>query len=167
MHKKFLSIGNPKKILVSLTGLINEDQLEILNEEHRRHSKAMFDLGLYHFRFAASLHTSHWRQRVSRLYYGAYNGSKAIRYLVDGSHSTEVSDHKKVGNLPDDFPDHETFGVRLKELREDRNTCDYNHAANAGDLFILQNDAVDLVRNFLRTTKGYLNSRGLDIRNKL
>ena len=56
----------------------------------------MFDLGLSHFRFGKSLNNTHWRQRVSRFYYGAYNGSKAIRYLVNGAHSTDSNYARKL-----------------------------------------------------------------------
>ena len=167
MHKDFLNLGNPKKIVGILDGLLDPAQIDLINLQQKLQAKAMFDLGLSHFRFGKSLNNTHWRQRVSRFYYGAYNGSKAIRYLVNGTHSTESSDHKKVGELPDDFPVRETYNARLKELREDRNTCDYDHTARVRDLFIAQTDAEQLTGDFLRDTLVYLNGRGLDLRSRI
>lgn len=167
MHKDFLNIGNPKKIVGILDGLLEPDQIDLINLQQKLQAKAMFDLGLSHFRFGKSLNKTHWRQRVSRFYYGAYNGSKAIRYLVDGAHSTDSSDHKKIGELPKDFPMRETYFTRLKELRDDRNKCDYDHTARARDLFNAQIDAEQLTGEFLRHTMAYLNERGLDLRSQI
>jgi len=86
---------------------------------------------------------------------------------VDGAHSTESSDHKKVGDLPEDFPARETYHARLKELREDRNKCDYDHTARARDLFISQTEAEQLTGDFFRHTIVYLNGRGLILRSKI
>jgi len=167
LHKDFIKIGNPKKIVGILDGLLEPDQIDLINLQQKLQAKAMFDLGLSHFRFGRSLNKSHWRQRVSRFYYGAYNGSKAVRYLVDGAHSTDSSDHKNVGNLPTDFPVRETYNARLKELREDRNKCDYGHTTRARDLFISQTEAEELTGDFLRHTLEYLNQRGLDLRSRI
>lgn len=163
MHRNFLKIGNPKKIIGILDGLIEPDQLALVGEQHRLQAQEMFQLGVKHYRFAKSQNSYHWRQRVSRFYYGAYNGSKAIRYLVDGAYSTDSSDHKKIGDLPNDFNDRATYSTRLKELRDDRNKCDYDHCARAKDLFITQADAEVLTRNFLRETQTYLRDRGLQL----
>jgi hypothetical protein len=167
LHKDFLKIGNPKKLVGILDGLVEADQIERINEQQRIQAKAMFDLGISHFRFAKGLNNTHWRQRVSRFYYGAYNGSKAIRYMVEGAHSTDASDHKKIGQLPTDFPDRSTYNIRLRELREDRNKCDYDHAAKAGDLFISQTNAEVLTRDFLHATLVYLNAHGLVLRSRI
>ncbi|MFT7045804.1 MAG: hypothetical protein ACJAYH_001071 [Celeribacter sp.] len=167
VHKDFLKVGNPKKLIGILDGLLEPEQIELINEQQKLQAKAMFDLGVSHFRFANALNNTHWRQRVSRFYYGAYNGSKAIRYMVDGSHSTDSSDHKKIGELPTDFPDRATYSTRLKELRDDRNKCDYDHAARARDLFISQADAGVLTSDFLKTALVYLNERGLVLRSRI
>ncbi len=167
LHKDFLKIGNPNMIVGILDGLLEPDQIDLINLQQRLQAKAMFDLGLSHFRFGKSLNNTHWRQRVSRFYYGAYNGSKAIRYLVDGAHSTDSSDHKRIGDLPKGFPMRETYNARLKELRDDRNKCDYDHTARARDLFISQTNAEQLTGDFLRHTLAYLNGRGLDLRSRI
>ena len=167
MHKDFLKIGNPQKLIGILDGLIEPDQIERINEQHKLQAQAMFELGVKHYRFAKSQSYSHWRQRVSRFYYGAYNGSKALRYMVEGSHSTEASDHKKIGDLPQDFIGRATYSTRLKELRDDRNKCDYDHCARAGDLFITQVAAEALTRDFLRETQAYLQKRGLQLRGQV
>jgi hypothetical protein len=167
LHKDFLKLGNPMKLVGILDGLIEPDQIERINEQQKLQAQAMFLLGVQHYRFAKAQNHSHWRQRVSRFYYGAYNGSKAIRYLVEGAHSTDSSDHKKIGELPDDFTNRATYSTRLKELRDDRNKCDYDHSARAADLFIRQVDAETLTRDFLRETKAYLEGRGLHLRGQV
>ncbi|MDZ4306365.1 hypothetical protein [Allopontixanthobacter sp.] len=167
MHKDFLGIGNPKKIAGILHGLIDPDQIELIHVQQKLHAQGMFNLGLSHFRFGRKLNAVHWRQRISRFYYGAYNSSKSIRYLVNGVHSTDSSDHQKIGDLPDDFPSQQTYKARLKELREDRNTCDYNHEAKARDLFISQTEAEQMTGAFLREAVVYLNARGLTLRSNL
>ncbi|MGI3128298.1 MULTISPECIES: hypothetical protein [unclassified Nitratireductor] len=155
------------KLVGILDGLIEPDQIELINEQQKLQAQAMFYLGVKHYRFAKVQNHSHWRQRVSRFYYGAYNGSKAIRYLVQGTHSTDSSDHKKIGDLPSDFNNRATYSTRLKELRDDRNKCDYDHSARAQDLFIRQVDAETLTRDFLRETKAYLERRGLNLRGQI
>lgn len=167
MHKDFLKLGNPQKLVGILDGLIEPDQIERIKEQQKFQAQAMFELGVKHYRFAKAQNQSHWRQRVSRFYYGAYNGSKAIRYMVEGSHSTDSSDHKKIGDLPQDFTNRATYSTRLKELRDDRNKCDYDHGAKARDLFITQADAESLTRNFLREAKAYLEERGLELRGQI
>lgn len=122
----------------------------------------MLELGKNHFNFAKSLSKRNWRQKVSRYYYGAYNSSKAIRYFIDGYHSTDSSDHKKIGNLPEDFPNKETYNTRLKELRDDRNKCDYDHSITENDLFIPYRESEELTRNFLKDSVTYLTERGLE-----
>lgn len=164
MHKDFLKIGNPKKLVGILDGLIEPDQIERINEHQKLQVQAMFMLGVKHYRFASAQNPTHWRQRVSRFYYGAYNGSKAIRYMVEGSYSSDSSDHKRIGDLPLDFNNRATYNTRLKELRDDRNKCDYDHSSRAADLFISQVEAEKLTRDFLKETKTYLQDRGLQLR---
>ena len=45
------------------------------------------------------------RSAYSRSYYAAYNASKSIRYIANGSVSLTGDDHKKASHLPDDFPE--------------------------------------------------------------
>ena len=113
----------------------------------------LFKLGKSHYRFARRQNNRDWRQKISRLYYGAYNISRAVRLCVNGEYSTESSDHKKVEAIPDDFPNKNTYSNRMAVLRDDRNLCDYDHAAVIGDLILAPGDALQLVGDFLQDAK--------------
>lgn len=119
----------------------------------------LFSLGLHHFDFAKNLGNAHWRQIVSRSYYGAYSVSKAVRLAVYGQYSQEVKDHEKVGFLPDDFPDKNTYANRLRLLRDDRNLCDYDHTAVETDLGMSSSDTLVLVNEFVLHARTYLKAR--------
>ncbi len=123
----------------------------------------LYVLGRRHYLFAARQGNRDWRQKISRLYYGAYNVSRAVRLCVHGEYSTEVGDHKKVDSLPDDFPNKNTYANRLTVLREDRNLCDYDHAADQQDLVYGLDDSKEMVEKFLRDSRKYLKGRGVNV----
>lgn len=123
----------------------------------------LFGLGEHHFEFAKALPALHWRQVVSRSYYGAYSVSKAVRLAVRGQYSQEVKDHEKVGELPDDFADKSTYANRLRLLRDDRNLCDYDHTAVEPDLGISAADTLTLVGNFVLHARAYLRARKFQV----
>jgi hypothetical protein len=127
--------------------------------EVKQNVAQLFSLGENHFEFAKTLAPIHWRQVVSRAYYGAYSVSKAIRLGVRGQYSQEVKDHEKIGDIPDDFPDKNTYANRLRLLRDDRNLCDYDHTAGEADLGMSSVDALTLVGNFVLHARGYLRAR--------
>ena len=128
--------------------------------------KPLYGLALGHHRFAVNLAVAHWRQRVSRMYFAAYAASRAVRLHTSGQYSTEVKDHQRIGELPDDFPAKAQFANRLDLLRADRNTCDYGHLSSANDLSLSTTDTTQLVTDFLTETRNYLIARGLQIRGK-
>ena len=70
------------------------------------------------------------RAVYSRAYYGAYNASKAVRYLVNGEVSLKGDDHRKASELPDDFPRVDHWSRVITELYEDRLRADYENWAN-------------------------------------
>jgi hypothetical protein len=82
---------------------------------------------------------------------------------VSGEYSSESGDHKKIGDLPKNFPTHASYSNRLAALRDDRNLCDYDHTARCADLSIGVADSVDLVERFLKDTRTYLGQRGVKI----
>lgn len=163
----FSTISNPRKIVSALTGIVDQSAIDSIELEIRRHSQMMFDLSLKHFRVAERLGTPDWRQKVSRAYYASYNCSKMLRYFVDGYHSKEVSDHKKIGDIPSDFPGRSIFFNRLQIMREDRNLCDYDHDARATDLSIGVSDSIELSRSFIRSSKQYVGGRGFLLRGRI
>jgi hypothetical protein len=152
--------ANPYNVISNLGGLLSAPQLQILRDEVRANVRTLFALGRSHYQFAAGLPAAQWRQRVSRLYYGAYNARRAITLEVDGSFSIDSSDHKNVSQIPDDFPNVAVFRVRIPNLREDRNMADYNHLAQETDLVSPVNDYQDLVRDFIAVASVYLTNRG-------
>jgi len=163
---QFLKLGNPRKVISLLDGVLDQVALDKIELELRNHSAKLYSFSLYHYRFATRQPNIHWRQKVSRLYYASYAASRAIRLYIEGYHSEEVGDHKKIGDLPREFPSNSYFKNNLEVLRVDRNTCDYNHASVANDLALTQKDSTSFVKEFLEETRSYLISKGLNLRGK-
>ena len=122
----------------------------------------LFVLGEEHYRFAVQIPGKHWRQKISRFYYGAYNVRRAVRLRYDGGYSTDLSDHKKP-DLPDKFPDKNTYEVQIKTLRDDRNLADYDHTADEADLVIALSDAERLVDDFIKDARDFLAAQGVKV----
>jgi hypothetical protein len=161
-----LRFGNPRSAIEHIRPLLDPQSVAALETHLRGEVAKLYALSLHHYRFAASLTSTYWRQRVSRLYYAAYASSRALRLAVSGEYSTEVTDHKKVGSLPDDFPSRARFSANLDVLREDRNSCDYDHGVSAGELAQTTANTEALVRDFLIETRAYLVARGINLRGK-
>ncbi len=126
--------SNVRKMRSNLEGTVDRKALSAIDRAILDNVKSLLSLGKEHYDFACAQGPGTWRQCVSRLYYGAYNASRAVRLYRDGRYSTDAADHKEVGKLPDDFPDRERYSNELDTLREDRNLCDYDHTAVGGDL---------------------------------
>lgn len=166
-NPNILKLGNNRKISSVLSEVIDDGAIGLFDAEIDKHCQLMFKLGLDHYRFAIKLPRARWRQKVSRLYYGAYSASKSVRYYKTGHYSTLGEDHKKVGDLPANFPSQAMFKTQLAVLREDRNLADYNHFATATDLAIPTADAATLVKEFLAGSKQYLKDEGIILRGKI
>lgn len=160
MDRNFLKVGNHQKICSLYSEFMTESEVEKIRNEMRKHTKSMFDLALEHYNFAVSIRKYQWRQRISRLYYASYNASKAIRFDHDGAHSTDVKDHSKIGALPKGFPDQALLENKLTNLREDRNSSDYDHLSTKNDLLSQPDEYQDLVLEFLQKAHDYLSGRG-------
>jgi len=150
---------NVTELKRELAHILSKKSALAFDGEVRENVKQLFSLGADHFEFARALSAVHWRQVVSRSYYGAYNISKAVRLAVKGQYSQETKDHERVGEFPDDFPDKNTYANRLRLLRDDRNLCDYDHTAVEADLGISSTDALTLVGTFVFDARGYLRAR--------
>ncbi len=159
-----LNLGNPRKVIDNLSDILEPSALDAIENEIARNTIALFRLGQEHFRFAVKQSTRNWRQRISRLYFAAYNVSRAVRLWVSGEYSTEVKDHQRFDKLPRDFPSQARFVNQLLVLREDRNTCDYDHTARARDLVLGTASATSLVEEFLQDAETYLISRDINPR---
>lgn len=153
--------GNVRRLKENLVTVVDGNALDAIEREIRVNAAQLFRLGHRHYSFALKQEGRSWRQRVSRLYYGAYNISRAVRLFVNGDYSVDSIDHKKVVALPDDFPNRNRYKNQLASLREDRNTCDYDHAASRADLILGVDEATELVRDFVRDASKYLRERGV------
>lgn len=114
-----------KSTLISLT--MNAD-LVVLQSHVDEIAKRWFELARIHYREASAADpVAHPRSVYSRSYYAAYNASKAIRYIVRGSVSLKGDDHKRVADLPDNFPDVDAWAAKLPLLYEHRLRADYDN----------------------------------------
>lgn len=155
---------NPREMIRILSNIISDRAVKQLEKELKLQAIKLFHLGEAHFNFAKNLPDSEWRQRVSRGYYGAYNCKRALSLYMSGQYSTDASDHKKISEIPDDFPQRETRVTRLRDLREDRNTSDYDHAATEEDLLIDPKEAIEFCDSFIQDIKKYLYTNGCRVR---
>jgi hypothetical protein len=156
-----LASGNPVRLLSNITHLITKQSVDSINKEVERNVVALFRLGESHLNFATSTTPVQWRQRISRFYYAGYNTRRSIVLNVDGSFSTDSSDHSNVNALPKDFPDAASAGNKLKVLREDRNLADYSHDSDESELVMTQLEAEVFVSQFIADARAYLKSRGV------
>ena len=99
-----LNLGNPRKVKGNLSSILDKAALDRIETEIEKNVLALLDLAKRHYNFARKQSNPNWRQKISRLYYAAYNASRAVRLYVSGHYSTDVRDHQKSEKLPDDFP---------------------------------------------------------------
>ncbi len=156
---------NSGELIAELRPIIGVRASNRLQDEVNSNVIGLFKLGEMHFHFASQPLIAHgdWRQIVSRAYYGVYNVVRAIKLNKFGVYSTDVSDHKEVQNLPDDFPNHDSRKNILKQFRDDRNTADYDHDANESDLNQSASNAVAFSVSFIVDARAYLQARGVNV----
>ncbi len=159
----FLVSQNPMTLMRNLAGVLQPQQIKKNQIEVEENVMALLRLAYDHFEFAQSVPSIHWRQKVSRLYYAAYNGRRALMLKYDGSFSTDSSDHKNVDKLPDTLANCSMHKSKLKDLRDDRNLCDYSHLASETDLLMAANDAEVFVEGFLKDIKDFLGTQGMTL----
>jgi hypothetical protein len=152
---------NVQKLKENLVNVVDAAAIGAIQVEINANVVQLYTLGRNHYLFAVRQNNRSWRQKISRLYYAAYNVSRAVRLSKHGEFSTDSSDHKKIESLPDDFPNANTYTNRLGVLRDDRNLCDYDHTGRRTDLVIGVIDAADLVTEFLKDARAYLIRRGV------
>ena len=158
-----LAAANVRRLHNNLANVLDTSALAAIENEIRLNVAQLYTLGRHHFLFAKRQGSRDWRQIISRLYYGAYNVSRAVRLCVQGEYSCDTGDHKKIEVLPEDFPDRNTYANRLGVMREDRNLCDYDHAAARRDLVYDLEDSGVIVEKFLHDARKYLRHRGVKI----
>lgn len=141
--------GSCYALINNLSGILDEPSLSLIRNELISNAQKLIKFGKYHYNFATKLNSRNdWRQKVSRFYYAGYNISRGVRLLDTGQYTTDSSDHKKISDLPDKFPNKSKYTNELRTLRDDRNLCDYDHLAKKSDLIISPTDAEKLIYDF-------------------
>ena len=100
------------------------------------------------------------RSTFSRSYYAAYNASKAVRYIVFGGVSLKGDDHHKASDLPDDFPNVDSWSAVIVTLYEHRLLADYdNWMETASKCTLSPEQAFNLANEFVNRSRAYLSIR--------
>jgi len=154
---------NPRKMLENIKHLITSECYESILGEIRKNVVDLFKLGADHYGFAKTVGRNNWRQRISRLYYGIYNVRRSVQLDYSGIYRTDTSDHQEVGDLPNGFPNTQTYSRRLVDLREDRNLADYDHSAELTDLILTPSEATELAKGFIDDSRSFLSNRGVPL----
>ncbi|UHL62958.1 hypothetical protein LSG25_12850 [Paralcaligenes sp. KSB-10] len=154
-----LASTNPLKMIQNLNHLLQPEELAKLTAELDKNAKELFALGESHLMFAAPLSDTAWRQKISRLYYAVYNLRRSVVLKASGRFSTDSSDHNSVDQLPDGINNRESYILKLRSLREDRNLADYSHQAVITDLVISSADALVFANGFCSDCRSFLLSK--------
>ena len=154
---------NVRRMKENLVNVLDAVAINVIETEILANVAQLYALGRGHYLFAVRQRNRYWRQKVSRFYYAAYNVSRAVRLCVNGEYSTDSSDHKKIEELPNDFPNRNTYSNKLGVLRDDRNLCDYDHTAKIGELVLGIDDSQRLVEEFQLDARTYLRGRGVNL----
>ncbi|MDR2439825.1 MAG: hypothetical protein LBE12_10710 [Planctomycetaceae bacterium] len=165
MSEKFLSLlkKNPIAIKEGLSDILDQKSLDQIQNEINKNVKELFLLGVNHYNFAKTINSNDWRHKISRLYYAAYNIARSVRLHTFGYYSTDSEDHKRIGDLPKDFPNQTRYATSLVDLRDDRNISDYDHTAKIEDTKLGINDAYSLVEDFLKDADQYFKNKNVTI----
>ena len=156
-----LASSNCQRLIRNVSHILDPAAVLLLQNEIQRNVVALFRLGEEHLQFAKAIPSKLWRQRISRFYYAALNVKRAVTLNHSGEFSTDVSDHKNIGELPPGFPDINTYSTRLVNLRDDRNIADYSHLSSEADLIIKPADGELLVTKFIDHARNFLQGRGV------
>jgi hypothetical protein len=99
------------------------------------------------------------RTVYSRSYYAAYNASKAVRYASRGIVSLRGDDHRKVSELPESFPDVDSWARNLQLMYEHRLRADYDNWTQTPNEHTLKpEECAGLAQRFLTVCETFLNN---------
>lgn len=155
---------NLQKVANCLSGVLPPPEIEKITAELHRNVRQAIRLAEAHLRSARGASprgVGSWRQKVSRGYYCCYCASRALRLAKTGTFSTEVDDHKKIGDLPDLFPERAIWADVLTKFRADRNLADYDHTVQSRALEYPADEYLERARLFLGGVKEYLRNEGV------
>jgi len=154
--------SNTRQLEWNLSHILDTQGQMAIAQEIRRNVAALFALGEDHLRIAETFRLPiDWRHLVSRSYYSAHNIGRAVRFHKSGTYSTDSSDHKKAGSLPDNFPNSARYSTDLPLLHDDRNIADYDHDATPESLVTSPPDALALAKEFHQHARTYLIDGGV------
>ena len=144
-----------KTTLVSLT--MNTD-LGVLQSQVHAVARKWFELARTHHVDASAVSAAaNARSMYSRSYYSAYNASKAVRYVVRGFVSLKGDDHKKIADLPDSFPDVDSWVAKLPLLYEHRLRADYDNWSDTESENVLSpEECLTAAGDFLKAAEQFL-----------
>lgn len=156
-----LASSNPQKLIRNLQGVLDPPMIQRIVDSVSQEVRLLYRLGVEHYTFATTLPAQEWRQKISRLYYAAYNVKRSISLCHDGAFSTDSKDHGTIDEIPDKLNNYLRYKNPLRNLRDDRNLSDYGHLAVESDLLLSVSDAQSLVTDFLADAKSFLASKGV------
>lgn len=159
-HMLFIGT-NPFKLHEHLGGVLDAANCQKILDAVQENAIQLYRLGEGHLEFAKKVQKAEWRQIVSRLYYAAYNMSRAVRYLSSGEYNRDSKDHKQVGELPSVFPNAAKYLNIFKSVRDDRNLADYDHTAEESELIVSVVDLLVLTAEFQKDVKDYFATKGV------
>ena len=151
-------VRNHAEFKATLVSLTMSGDLHLLDGHVSAVARKWFELGRQHYADASSIDPiAHPRCAYSRAYYAAYNASKAVRYVVRGAVSLKGDDHRKVADLPDKFPDVDSWTAKLPQLYEHRLRADYDNSSNTSSENVLPpQDCIRAAREFLEVAAKFL-----------
>ena len=151
-------LRNHAQFKATLVSLTMAGDLHVLDGHVFAVARKWFELGRIHEADASCLDAGkHPRSVYSRSYYAAYNASKAVRYVVRGAVSLTGDDHRKVADLPDSFPDVNSWVSKLQLLYEHRLRADYDNWSNTGSENLLSPEAcLATAKEFLKVAADFL-----------
>jgi hypothetical protein len=98
------------------------------------------------------------RAVYSRAYYVVYSASKAVRYTSRGTVSLFGDDHRKVSELPDSFPNVDTWARDLQVMYQHRLRADYeNWTQTPSEHTLKPKECAELAQRFLTVCETFLN----------
>jgi hypothetical protein len=159
-------LKNHAELKTTLVSLTMSHDLPILEGHVHAVARRWFDLARMHYADASTVDpAANPRTVYSRAYYAVYNASKAVRYVVRGSVSLKGDDHRKVADLPDSFPEVDSWSTKLPFLYEHGLRADYeNWSDTESENQLSPVECLTVAREFLAVSEQFLLSEyGLKI----
>ena len=151
-------LKNHAEFKAKLVSLAMSTDLHLLESHVQSVARKWFELARAHYDDASAADpAANSRCVYSRAYYAAYNASKAVRYIVYGSVSLAGDDHRKIADLPDNYPKVDAWTAKLPILYEHRLRADYDNWSGTGsENGLSPQQCLADAKEFIDTTAHYL-----------